>query len=122
MTSRLASNYPDIQRLLQALDTLERQSLATRIVLWAAQEAGIDADDMRVLLARNQPEPFEALCAESEEHYFELAERGDDRHPVFFAQARAYSAGAFLMRGAWDDAVYESTFATEKALLIDDFL
>ncbi|WP_109512739.1 hypothetical protein [Pseudomonas ovata] len=122
MTSRLALNYPDIQRLLQALDTRERRSLATRIVLWAAQQAGLDPDTMRALLARNQPEPFEALCAEHEEHYFELAERGDDRHPVFFAKARAYSAAAFLVRGVWDEAVYESTFATEHALLIDDFL
>ncbi|KQQ54542.1 hypothetical protein ASF84_14495 [Pseudomonas sp. Leaf127] len=121
MTSRLASNYPDIQRLLQSLDTQERRSLATRIVLWAAQEAGIDPDEMRMLLARNQPEPFEALCAEHEECYFELARRSDDRHSAFFAKARAYSAAAFLVRGAWDEAVYESTFATEKALLIDDF-
>ncbi|MCQ3001872.1 hypothetical protein NLO98_19155 [Pseudomonas syringae] len=122
MSSRLASRYPDIHEVFEAQSPFGQKQLATRIVLWVAHEAGIDLDEVSALVSNHHAERLDALCAEMDEQYFELFDRLDSRHQLFFCKARAYSASAFLARDAWDDAIYESTFATEKPLLIHDFL
>lgn len=122
MSSRLASRYPDIHHLFNVQSPFGQKQLATRIVLWAAREAGIDPEEVSALLSPHHAEQLDTLCAEMDAQYFELFDRLDSRHQLFFCKARAYSAGAFLARDAWEDAIYESTFATEKQLLIRDFL
>jgi hypothetical protein len=122
MPSRLSSCYPDIQRVFEAQSSFGQKQLATRIVLWAAHEAGVDPDEVSALLSQHHAAQLDALCVEMDAQYFELFDRQDSRHQLFFCKARAYSAGACLARDAWDDAIYESTFATEKPLLIRDFL
>lgn len=122
MSTRLASRYPDIHQAFAAQSPFGQKLLATRIVRWAAHEAGIDPDEVSALLSTHHAAQLDALCAEMDAQYFELFDRLDSRHQLFFCKARAYSAGAFLARDAWDDAIYEATFATEKPLLIRDFL
>ncbi|MFK7700659.1 hypothetical protein [Pseudomonas caspiana] len=122
MPSRLASRYPDIQSVFEAQSPFGQKQLATRIVLWAAHEAGIDPDEVSALLSQHHAAQLDALCMEMDARYFELLDRQDSRHQLFFCKARAYSAGALLARDTWDDAIYESTFATEKPLLIHEFL
>lgn len=122
MPSRLASSYPDIQQVLDAISPSKKLDVATRIVLWAASEAGLDPADIMFTLSKLDPALFDNLGSEMEAQYFRLYEHGDKMHLSFFCKARAYSASAWLAREAPYEAIYESIFATEKPLVIADFL
>ncbi|WP_256569391.1 MULTISPECIES: hypothetical protein, partial [Pseudomonas] len=122
MPSRLASSYPDIQHALDVIIPSKKLDVATRIVLWAASDAGLDPAEIMVTLSKLDPVLFDNLCSEMEAQYFRLFERGDEMHLSFFCKARAYSASAWLAREAPYEAIYESIFATEKPLVIADFL
>ncbi|MCF4997175.1 hypothetical protein GIW70_03160 [Pseudomonas syringae] len=121
MPSRLASNYPQLQRELDAVIPSEALEMAVRIVLWAASEAGLDRRDIVRTLAKNDAGLFDELCAEMEEQQFTLFEYGDTRHLAFFNKARAYNASAWLVRGVPHEAIYESIFATDKPFVMNDF-
>lgn len=121
MPSRLASSYPDVQHALDAGIPSKKMEVATRIVLWAASEAGLNRTDIVVALSKRDPELFDDLFAEMEEQQFRLFERGDEMHLSFFNKARVYNASAWLAREVPHEAIYESTFATEKTLVIADF-
>ena len=121
MPSRLASSYPDVQHALDTSIPSKKMDVATRIVLWAANEAGLNRADIVVALSKRDPELFDDLFVEMEEQQFKLFERGDELHLSFFSKARVYNASAWLARGAPHEAIYESTFATEKTLVVADF-
>ena len=122
MPSRLASSHPDIQHALDAIIPSKKMDVATRIVLWAATDAGIDPAEIMVTLSKLDPVLFDNLCSEMELQYFKLFELGDEMHRVFFCKARAYSASAWLAREAPGEAIYESIFATDRPVVIADFL
>lgn len=121
MPARLASSYPDVQDALDALIPSNKMEVATRIVLWAANEAGLNTADIVVALSKKDPALFDDLIAEMEEQQFRLFELGDERHLAFFNKARAYNASAWLVRGVPHEAIYESIFSTEKILIVDEF-
>lgn len=121
MPARLASTYPDVQQALDAVIPSKKMEVATRIVLWAANEAGLHTADIVVALSKNDPVLFDELIADMEEQQFRLFELGDERHLAFFNKARAYNASAWLVRGVPHEAIYESIFSTEKTLVADDF-
>ncbi|WP_421546444.1 hypothetical protein [Pseudomonas sp. QD4] len=121
MPSRLACRYPEVQQALDAGLPGRNRQVATRIVLWAASEAGLNRAEMVIALEKKDPALFDALCAEMEEQQFRLFEQGDERHLVFFNKARVYSASAWLARDVPHEAIYESIFATDSALLMADF-
>ena len=121
IASRLASSYPDVQHALNAGTPSEKMEVATRIVLWAASEAGLDRADILVALSKRDPTLFDELCADMEEQQFKLFERGDETHLVFFNKARVYNASAWLAREVPHEAIYESLFATEEILVVADF-
>lgn len=83
MPSRLACRYPEVQQALDAGLPGRNRQVATRIVLWAASEAGLNRAEIVIALAKKDPALFDALCAEMEEQQFRLFERGDERHLVF---------------------------------------
>jgi len=122
LPSRLASRYPEVQQALDARPPSKNRQVATRIVLWAAREAGLNRDDLLGALAKKDPALFDALCAEMEEQQFRLFERADTMHLSFFNKARVYSASAWLARDVPHEAIYESMFATDSALVLADFL
>lgn len=121
MLSRLASRFPDVQHALDAGIQSKKMEVATRIVLWAASEAGLNRADIVVALSKRDPALFDDLYAEMEKQQFRLFERGDEMHLSFFNKARVYNASAWLAREVPHEAIYESIFATEKTLVIDDF-
>jgi len=121
MPSRLASSYPDVQHALDADIPSKNMEVATRIVLWAASEAGLNRADIVVALSKRDPALFDHLCAEMEEQQFKLFQCGDEMHLTFFDKARVYNASAWLAREVPHEAIYESIFATENTLVIADF-
>ncbi|MFW3166431.1 hypothetical protein WBQ28_18315 [Pseudomonas syringae pv. syringae] len=80
MPSRLASSYPDIQHALDEIVPSKKMDVATRIVLWAATDAGLDPAEIMVTLSKLDPVLFDNLCSETELQYFRLAELGDEMH------------------------------------------
>lgn len=122
MLSRLASSYPEVQHALDAITPGKQLDVATRIVLWAASDAGLDPAEIMATLAKLEPERFDNLCSDMDAQYFRLFECGDHTHLSFFCKARAYSASAWLARKAPCEAIYESIAATEKPLVMADFL
>lgn len=122
MTTRLMLSNPDVHRAFDALESAEKKRVATRIVLWAVDQVGGDSEEVASLLSSGNQALLEAICAEMEEQYFHLLERDDEGCYGWFSKARAYSGSVFLARDEFDDAIYESIFATEKSLQISDFL
>lgn len=121
MSSRLETGYPDVHHALDTGIPSKKMDVATRIVLWAASEAGLNRADIVVALSKRDPALFDDLVADMEEQQFKLFERGDEMHLLFFNMARVYNASAWLAREVPHEAIYESIFATEKTLVIADF-
>jgi predicted alpha/beta superfamily hydrolase len=122
MPSRLTSGHPAIQNALDAISQDNKTKVTTRVVLWIASETGLNSPTIQDALLKGDWNSLNDLCSEMDEQYLELLDRGDNQHQSFFCKARAYSAAACLARGDLDEAIYESIFATQKALVIDDFL
>ncbi|MGY2146713.1 hypothetical protein ACW9I5_28910 [Pseudomonas azotoformans] len=88
MPSRLASSYPDIQHVLDAIIPSKKLDVTTRIVLWAASDAGLDTAEIMVTLSKLDPVLFDNLCSAMEIQYFRLFERGDEMHLSFSSLQR----------------------------------
>lgn len=96
--------------------------VATRVVLEVADEAGLSPLNIQDALLKGDWGSLNDLSSEMDELYFELLDREDNQHQSFFCKARAYSAAACLARGDLYEAIYESIFATQKPLVIHDYL
>lgn len=113
MNSRLSIIDPDIEDILNAMSDPERMDLATRAVMWVANEFDLDGPAIEKAIKEMHPERLQEISQEFDERYFELQELGDPEHLTCFSKARGYSATVFLAQGKVYEAIYEAITATD---------
>jgi hypothetical protein len=113
MNSRLSTIDPDIEEILNAMSAPERMNLATRAVMWVANEVDLDSQVIGKAIKEMHPERLQEIFQEFDERYFELQELGDPECLTFFSKARGYSAAVFLAQGNVYEAICEAVAATD---------
>ncbi|WP_407361956.1 hypothetical protein HKW97_11655 [Pseudomonas luteola] len=113
MNSRLSTIDPDIEQILNAMSDPERMGLATKAVMWVANEVDLDGPGIEKAIKEMHPERLQEVSQEFDERYYELLELGDPEHLSCFSKARCYSAAAFLAQGNFYEAIYEAIAATD---------
>jgi hypothetical protein len=102
-----------MEETLNAMSAPERIALASKAVLWAASEVGLDGLAIEKSIQEMHHERLHEIAQKFDDRYFELQELEDPEHLACFSKARGYSAAAFLAQGNIYEAIYEAIAATD---------
>jgi hypothetical protein len=113
MNSRLATVEPRLSAALASWPKTTRLEIASQVVAWAAERAGLESLQMTVAVGSSPATHFNALAESLDECYFELQEQTNQAHMGYFEKARAATALAFMAMDEPGEALYESIAATD---------